>query len=254
MTHLYFGDPSEMFSLRLAQTLTDNGADILEIGIPYSDPVADGPVFQRACSQALEGGTTPLKVLAGIRRMREQGIKQPIYITSYIGPIFKMGVQKFTQEVTKAGAQGIITPDILLEEQKELLHFAKKYQVNVVQFVTPYSSDARIQTMLRYTQGFLYCVSVPGVTGSRDKVARQTLDLVKRVIRIRIKMSSTIPIYVGFGISKPAQVRQIIKAGADGVIIGSAIGSLYEKSLEDPDKALSNIATFAQRLKTATIV
>lgn len=253
MTHLYYGDPSEDFSLQLAQTLVKNGADILEIGIPYSDPVCDGEVFQRACKRALEQGTTPPKVFAGIETLRNSGITKPIYVTSYFGPIFKMGVEKFMKQVTEVKAQGIIVPDILLEEQKELLYFAKRYGVSVVQFASPYSSDDRLKQIISAASGFIYCFSVPGVTGAREKVEQGTISLIKRVKNFVNKSGKEIPVFVGFGIAKPEHVQTVIDAGADGVIVGSAIGKLYERFLPNPDRSLPEIATFIRGLKAATI-
>lgn len=248
MIHLYYGDPDEEFSLSLAETLVKNGADFLEIGIPYSDPVCDGEVFQRACRRSLEGGMTPFKVLTGVKKMRKKGLKQPIYITSYFGPIFKMGIKKFIKRVVAVGAQGVIIPDILLEEQEELLKCAKTYGISIVQFATPYSTDERLREIVAVTKGFIYCIAVPGVTGVRKKVEKQTVNLVKKVKRITKELKSDIPIYVGFGISKPVHAKTMFKAGADGVIMGSAVGKLYEKNIKKPKKSLIKIGRFIKEM------
>ncbi len=249
MTHLYFGDPTKEFSIRLAQELVKSGADILEIGIPYSDPVCDGEVFQRACQRALNRGMTPTGVFTGIEALRCGGINQPIYITSYFGPIFKMGVEKFIKQIASIDAQGIIVPDILLEEQKELLYVAKKHSVSVVQFATPYSTDDRLDQIIAAASGFIYCFSVPGVTGVREKVEQRTISLIKRVKSRVSKSGKDIPVFVGFGISKPEHIRVMIPAGADGFIVGSAIAKLYEGQLDQPDGSLKQIAAFTRALK-----
>lgn len=250
MAHLYFGDPNDGFSLKLAKTLLEGGADILEVGIPYSDPVCDGEVFQRACKRALEARVTPPKVLEGIKKIRKMGFAQPIYATSYFGPIFKMGVEKFLAKVKEIGAQGVIIPDILTEEQDELLKFGVKNGIEVIQFATPYSSVERIKKIVsvaeKYHSGFIYCVSVPGVTGVRNKLPDEIGDLVKRV-----KKLTKIPVFVGFGVSKPEHARQVLESGGDGVIVGSAIGKIYEGNLKNPEKTLPEVTKFAVSLKKA---
>lgn len=254
MTHLYYGDPHEAFSLRLVKTLVDNGADILEVGIPYSDPVCDGEVFQRACLRALDGGMTPPKVFEGIKKIRAEGTQTPIYITSYFGPIFKYGVKAFVKEVKEVGASGLIIPDILFEEQKELLSIVEKEGIAIVQFATPYSTEERIEQIASAAQGFLYCVSVPGVTGTRDEVEKQTTEMLQRVKRTLLKVKKDIPVFVGFGISKPIHVKTMLQAGADGVIVGSAIGRIYEQNLTTPKKTLPEIAEFIRSLKSASSI
>jgi len=248
MTHLYYGDPSEEFSIKLAQTLVASGADILEIGVPYSDPVSDGEVFQRACKRALKNNVTPLIVFEGIRTLRNTGVKNYIYVTSYFGPIYKMGVEKFIKSVKDVGVQGVIIPDLLFEEQTELLQIAKKYKIEIIQFVTPYSSEERIQKIVKNAQGFIYYVSVPGVTGVRETVAKETIEFIRR-----LKKYTSLPIFVGFGISTPKQVNAVIQVGVGGVIVGSAIGKIYEQYLNDPERSLLEIATFTKLLKGGTI-
>lgn len=253
MTHLYYGDPSEDFSLQLAQTLVKNGADILEIGIPYSDPVCDGEVFQRACLRALDTGTTPPMVLEGIRKLRAKGVNNPIYLTSYFGPIFKYGVKSFVKKAKEVGVQGLVIPDILLEEQKEVLDMADKYDISIVQFATPYSTEKRLKQIISVARGFLYCVSVPGVTGTREKVEQNTMLLIQRVKSLVNKSGKEISVFVGFGISKPEHIRVMIPAGTDGFIVGSAIAKLYENHLNQPDRSLKQIAAFTRALKESTI-
>ncbi len=253
ITHLYYGGPNEEFSLELAQTLVKSGADILEIGIPYSDPVCDGEVFQRACLRALDAGTTPPMVLEGISKLRAKGISNPIYLTSYFGPIFKYGVRSFIKKAKEVGVQGLIIPDILLEEQEELLVVADKHDISVVQFATPYSTERRLEQIISAAKGFLYCVSVPGVTGARESVENQTIQLLSRVKQILQKLKKELPLFVGFGISKPEHIQTMIQAGADGVIVGSAIGKIYEKNIDFPEKSLEEVSSFIRLLKEEII-
>lgn len=248
MTHMYFGDPSEEFSLKLAETLLDNGADILEFGIPYTDPVCDGEVFQRACKRALESGITPIKVFAGIKKIKEKGYKQKIYLTSYYGPIFKIGIEKFIQTAKKAGANGLIVPDILLEEQKELNTACEKFGLSLIQFATIYSDRVRLSEICKASDDFIYCISLPGVTGEEVGGKEKLIRLLKLLKSITDKK-----IYVGFGIKSEKEVKEILNFGADGVIVGSAITRIYEENINDPFKSLPKISAFIKKLKESTI-
>lgn len=243
MTHLYYGDPTEEFSLKLAETLIDGGADILEIGIPYTDPVCDGEVFQRACQRSLINGTNPLKVFAGIRRLRNAGIRNPIYVTSYYGPIFKIGEEIFVKLTKQAGVKGLIIPDLLLEEQKELKNHCKKHHLSLIQFATVYSSEKRLREIVRASTDFIYCIALPGVTGDKKESTRlpRLLKLLRSLADKRI--------FVGFGISSKGEAERIIRMGADGIIVGSAIARIYEKDLHNPFQALPEISTFIKSLK-----
>ncbi len=247
MTHLYYGDPDEEFSLKLAETLLDAGADILEVGIPYTDPVCDGEVFQRACKRALENGITPVKVLEGIREIRAKGYKQKIYLTSYFGPIFTIGIEKFVRNAKKAGVDGLIVPDILLEEQYELREACDRFGLSLIQFATIYSSRERIKQIADVSTDFIYCISLPGVTGDKAE-NKKLVKLVKLIKSITIK-----PIFVGFGIKSPNEVKEILRLGADGVIVGSAIAKFYEENIDNPEKSLSKISSFIKTLKEGTI-
>ena len=250
ITHLYYGDPRETFSLKLGETLLENGADILEIGIPYTDPVCDGEVFQRACQRALMHGTTPLTVLEGIkqltlRRLRSSG--QAIYLTSYYAPIFKMGIENFIEKAKNAGVTGLIIPDILLEEQDELRKVSKRYGLSVIQFATVYSSKERLKQIIEASTGFIYCVSLPGVTGDSGNQYK-LLKLLKT-----LKSLTNKKIYVGFGIQSEEDVKNILGMDADGVIVGSAIARIYGKYLDHPEKSLFEMGSFVKKLKESTI-
>src|SRR3989338_5282950 len=168
MTHLYFGDPSTEFSLTLAKTLVENGADALEIGIPYTDPVCDGEVFQRSCARALCSVTSPYDVLEGAKKLSKT-LKVPIYLTSYYGPIFKIGVTKFVRMAKQAGATGLIVPDLLLEEQSELSAACTQHGLSLIQFATGYSTKQRLKKIISVSNDFIYCIALPGVTADRHK-------------------------------------------------------------------------------------
>lgn len=247
MTHLYYGDPSEEFSLKLAETLLNSGADVLEIGIPYTDPVCDGAIFQRACKRALENGITPIKVISGIKKIREKDYKQKIYLTSYYGPIFKIGIESFVKMAKNAGVDGLIVPDILLEEQKELQQSCRSYGLSLIQFATTYSDIQRLKQIADASTDFIYCISVPGVTGEKVETPK-LLKLLKKLKSLTDKK-----IFVGFGIKSPKEVKNILQMGADGVIVGSAIARIYEENINDPIKALPKISVFIKSLKEGTI-
>ena len=246
MTHLYFGDPSERFSIQLAQTLVENGADALEIGIPYTDPVCDGEVFQRSCARALKNGTTPYDVLEGISKLLRT-LTTPIYLTSYYGPIFKIGVPKFVRMAKQAGATGLIVPDLLLEEQSELSAACTQYGLSLIQFATVYSTKQRLKKIISVSNDFIYCIALPGVTGDRHK--KNKLPKLLKLLKSKIHKK----ILVGFGISSGKDVKEIIKMGADGIIVGSAIARIYESHIDNPKSTLQKVGAFVKSLKGVTI-
>lgn len=258
MTHLYYGDPNKEFSDKLADTLLTSGSDILEIGIPYTDPVCDGEIFQRSCKRALEKGITPLDVLEGIRCLGERGLKKPIYLTSYYAPIYKIGVERFVKRAKSVGVSGLIIPDLLLEEQPELRKVIARVRpsrnsrsdpdLSLIQFATVYSSRKRLKQIIDASNDFIYCISLPGVTGE-NKLA---LSEVERLIKL-IKSLTDKKIYVGFGIKTSEDAKKILRMGADGIIVGSAIARIYEKNINSPEKSLPKISSFIKSLKEGTI-
>ncbi len=251
MTHLYYGDPSAEFSLKLATTLLESGADMLEVGIPYTDPVCDGEVFQRACRRALDAGVTPFKVLEGIRRIRgnrRNRDRQKIYLTSYFAPIFKIGVRRFVGLAKEAGVAGLIVPDLLLEERGELRNECEKARLSLIQFATVYSDRARLKQIIEASSDFIYCVSLSGVTGE-NKLALSKVEGLLKLLRSMTEKS----IFVGFGIKSKKGVNKILEMGADGVIMGSAIARMYERNIDHPEAVLSEIAAFIKELKESTI-
>ena len=244
MAHVYYGDPSEDFSLKEIKALCESGVSIIELGIPFSDPTADGPVFQRACERALAVGMTPGKVIDGIVKLRDLGITQPIVVTSYYNIIFHMGVPTFIRRIKEVGACALIVPDVPIEEADELLAAGDEHGIDIIFLVAPTTPYDRLEKILSVARGFVYVVSVAGVTGARESLQDATLKLIERV-----RAHSDIPLLVGFGISKQDQARAVVTAGADGVITGSAIGSIYEEYLDDPDTSLDNIRNFAGSIR-----
>ena len=239
MPYICCGDPSEEFTIRLAETLVSNGADAIELGIPFSDPIADGKTIQGASSRALENGMSPAKAVGLIARIREK-TEVPICVMTYYNIVF--GTRNFVKSIKDAGADGLIVPDLPIEESGELEAECRKHGIGLIYFITPGSSDKRLEEISKKCSGFLYAVSVAGISGSRKSVPEEALELVRRM-----KTISSVPLVVGFGISRPEHAEAYAEAGANGVIVGSHIVELYSGLQEE--EALQNVADFTRRMK-----
>ena len=248
MPHVYFGDPQEEFSLKLIQTLTENGADILEFGIPFSDPTADGPTFQAVCERALEHGMTPSRCIEGIKKLRAKGIDNPIVVTTYYNIPYVMGVGNFLNKIKEVGAQAIIVPNVPVEEADVLLAEGKKSGIDPIFQIAPTTTEDRLKKIADIASGFLYVIGVEGVTGVRESLGDSTLNLVERVRR-----HTDMPLLAGFGISTRKQAAAVVAAGADGAIAGSVYARVYEKSLEKPEATLPEIAGLVGQIKQGCI-
>jgi tryptophan synthase alpha chain len=248
MPHVYYGDPNEEFSLKLIKNLAENGADLLEFGIPFSDPTADGPTFQAACERALKNFVTPAKCIQGIKKLRRNGLETPLIVTTYYNIPYVAGIGAFLGEIKKAGAQAIIVPDLPVEEAGVLLDEGKKRGVHVIFQVAPTTTEDRLKKIADIASGFLYVIGVEGVTGARESLADSTLKLVSRVRR-----HTDVPVLAGFGISKREHAAAVVSAGADGAIAGSAYAKIYEKNLKNPEETLPEIARLAKQIKRGCI-
>jgi tryptophan synthase alpha chain len=248
MPHVYFGDPHEEFSLKLIETLAENGADILEFGIPFSDPTADGPTFQAVCERALENGMTPAKCIQGIKKLRDKGIENPIVVTTYYNIPYVAGVGKFLDMIKEAGAQAIIVPNVPVEEADVLLAEGKRSGIHIIFQIAPTTTEDRLKKITDIASGFLYIINVEGVTGARENLANSTLNLVKRVRR-----HTDMPLLAGFGISNRQQASNVVAAGADGAIAGSCYAKVYERKLEKPEETLPQIADLVSQIKQGCI-
>ncbi len=248
MPHIYYGDPTPEFSREEIRVLSENGADFIEFGIPFSDPTADGPTFQEACERALENGTTPEDCFRGIEKLRGGGLDTPIIVTTYYNVPYAYGLEDFFGRLSEAGAQGIIVPNVPLEEATPLIKSANESGIDVILQVTPNTSKRRLESIANSSSGFLYVVNVEGVTGARETVPESTVELMKS-----IRENAEIPLMAGFGVSKERHARALVSAGADGVITGSALGNIYEDSLSNPEEKLDEIGKFAKRIKKVCI-
>ncbi len=225
ITYITAGDPSLELTEQLVMTMEDAGADIVELGIPYSDPLADGPVIQRATRRALESGTNLDSVFATVSRIRSK-TQIPLAFLVYYNPILQYGIPRFLRKCYQSGVDGLIIPDLPLEERTELRNILAEMQlpISLIPLVAPTSSQ-RVQSIVADASGFIYCISSMGVTGQRDNFPPELGDFLKNV-----KSNTQIPTAIGFGISSPNAVSKL-KAHADGVIVGSAIIKVMEDVL-----------------------
>jgi tryptophan synthase alpha chain len=235
------GDPDLETTAEALQILDRCGADIIELGVPYSDPLADGPVIQAAATRALQRGTTLEQVLEMLTKITPS-IKAPIILFTYYNPILHRGIEPFLQQIKAAGVSGLVVPDLPLEEAAGLLQPASEIGIDLVLLVAPTSSADRIEAIARASQGFIYLVSVTGVTGMRSQMESRVSDLLSQIRSVTDK-----PIAVGFGISHPEQAQQVREWGADGAIVGSAF--VKRLAADTPAAGLEAIAQFCQDLK-----
>lgn len=249
MPYVCCGDPSEAFTLELVKALVKGGADAVEFGIPFSDPIADGKTIQAASQRALAAGMTPKKAVAAIAKLREDGVGVPLVAMTYYNIIYSAGIAQFLGSLAQAGADGVIVPDVPLEESEELRGECKAAGLDFVSLITPNCSDGRLAKIAKGAGGFLYAVSVIGTTGARESVDAKALGLVKRA------KTFGLPVCAGFGISKPMHASEFAKAGADGVIVGSEIVNVYSRYIDgegiDSAKALDEIGKCAEDMKKA---
>ena len=215
IAYLTGGDPDPKTFLANSTALIEGGADILEIGIPFSDPIADGPVIQASSMRALSNGTTPLRILDLIRELSTQ-FPVPFVVLSYYNPILAMGLGRFLQKARESGVDGIVVPDLPVEESEEFRNLSLKHNVDNIYLAAPNTSRPRLRTVLDKSKGFLYLVSLYGVTGPRDSLSPQALEAVKAVKSLA---RGKIPVCAGFGISQPEHVSAVIQSGADGAIV-----------------------------------
>ncbi|MGP4079529.1 tryptophan synthase subunit alpha [Pseudalkalibacillus sp. R45] len=221
------GDPSPEETIELALLLQDEGADVLELGIPYSDPLADGPVIQEAAKRAK--GMTIEKAMQLVKQMREQGLEIPVLIFTYINPFLQLGEERFFTLAKENDVDGLLIPDLPFEESESLRQRCREEHISYISLVAPTTSPERLYHIAQESQGFLYCVSSLGVTGERKDFHPET----KRLLR-EAKSFTDIPVALGFGISTRAQFIEVGKV-CDGVIIGSSIiRKVHELRMENP--------------------
>lgn len=248
VTFVTAGDPDYDTSLAILRALPGAGADIIELGMPFSDPMADGPAIQLSTQRALKSGHTMAKTIQMVRSFREGDSTTPIVLMGYYNPIYTHGVAKFVKDVKEAGVDGLIVVDVPPEEDAELCLPALEAGLNFIRLATPTTDEARLPAVLANTSGFVYYVSITGITGTQAPDAAAVQANVAR-----IKAKTVLPVCVGFGVKTPEQARAIA-AGADGVVVGSALVNAVAESLDQRGLAtsstVSSVSALVNRLAT----
>ncbi len=237
--YITVGYPDTATTLKVVSLLAGSGCDIIELGIPFSDPLADGATIQRASYEALRQGVTPHLCLEVAKELRQQ-VEIPLVFMTYYNPVLKFGLEQFCSKCAEAGIDGLIIPDLPPEEGQELEKSSRGHGLDLIYLLSPASTADRIRLVVGKASGFIYLVSLTGVTGARDELPQELEDFVARV-----RASTEKPLCVGFGVSTPEQAQRIAKV-ADGVIVGSRIIQLL-----DEDKSLKNVHSFIKCLREA---
>ena len=241
IAYLTAGDPSLATTRDIALAAIDNGADVIELGVPFSDPLADGPVIQRASERAVARGTTLTDVLKLARELRAARPNCGLVLFSYLNPVVRMGLATFCKAAAEAGADGTLLTDMIVEEAHEYLAETAANHLAPIFLAAPTSPDARLKAIAESSRGFVYAISRVGITGTRDTVASDAPGLVER-----LRQFTSLPIAVGFGISNRTHVQAVAEF-ADAAIIGSALVALIEKST--PEDAPAAVGNFIRNLR-----
>ncbi len=245
------GYPNPIACEKIISAIVEGGADIIEIGIPFSDPIADGPVIQEAAFKALKKGVTPQMCLNLIKKTRKRYPELPIVIMTYSNILEKNGFRKFMKMAKEAGTDGFILPDMTIDESENYLQYSKDLGLASIFLVAPNTSNLRIKNTLAVSTGFVYVVSVYGTTGMRNSFNKYTLTAVKNIKKLGSKKN----ISVGFGISTPQHVKLMSNNGADAVIVGSAIVKMIDGNKGDSIIQLQdNLRNYVKSLKAASTI
>lgn len=241
------GDPNPGQSLAIIKALIDGGADALELGLPFSDPVADGPVIQRANLRSLDAGTTFQDILHILQEVRAYAPDLPIGLLVYANLIYAKGADNFYQQMKDAGVDSVLIADVPTKEAARFADIARRQHIDPVFICPPDASDALMANIASNCSGYVYLLSRAGVTGADAKVQAPAAALIDN-----LKQHSAPPVLLGFGISQPDQVNTAVKAGADGAISGSAVVAIIEKNLDNGERQLNELRQFVEHMKAAT--
>lgn len=248
IAYLTGGDPDPKSFFGNCAALVKGGADIIEVGIPFSDPIADGPIIQASSMRALSRGATPTGILGTIAELSAQ-FSVPFVLLSYYNPILSAGLDRFLTKARDSGIDGIVVADLPFEESEEFGNLAEKHDIDHILLAAPNTSKIRLQKVLEKSKGFLYLVSLYGVTGPRDSLSPHSLHAVGTVKSLA---KGRIPISAGFGISQPEHVSAVIRSGADGAIVGSALVRIVGDHLEDQSRTETRLRETVKSLKDGT--
>ena len=243
MPFIMAGDPNIQTTSDILLKLQENGSDLIELGIPYSDPLADGPIIQLSASRALKSGATPIKVIQLLESLKDK-LYIPIILFSYFNPLLSFGFEDFCKIASAAGVSGLIIPDLPLEEAYKFSKLVDSYSMDLILLVAPTTPFERMKMISKNTRGFTYLVSVTGVTGERNQMENRVENIITE-----LKEISTNPVAVGFGISSPEHVKKVREWGADGVIIGSAFVKRISSSSERD--VINQVGRFCEEMRVA---
>ena len=248
ITFITAGDPNYESSLEILKKLPDAGADIIEIGMPFTDPMADGPGIQASYLRALEGGQTLKKTIQLVKNFREFNSSTPIVLMGYYNPIYKYGVESFIKDIKEIGVDGLIVVDLPPEADRELCIPANENNIDFIRLATPTSSEERLPKIVDNASGFLYYVTITGITGEKSANIKDLNNSIKN-----IRDHTSLPIVAGFGINNKSQINEICKI-TEGVVVGSSIIKIIEKNLDNKDNMINLIIKFIKDLKSGTIL
>ncbi|MBN1353447.1 MAG: tryptophan synthase subunit alpha [Candidatus Omnitrophica bacterium] len=243
IVYITAGDPNLETTKKLIKELEKNGVDLIELGVPFSDPMADGPTIQRASQRALSGGTSIKSIFEAVHSVRKS-VKLPLVFMTYYNPVLSYGPEKFVHDCKTAGVDGVIIPDLPPEEGKALADLSAKQDFSIIFLAAPTSSAKRLKIIAKKSSGFIYYVSLTGVTGERRNLAPDTVSSIRKLKKITKK-----PVCVGFGISRPSQAQRLSRI-ADGVIVGSAIINIIERNKGKKD-FYKNVNRFTKSFERA---
>ena len=246
-TFITGGDPNFETSIKIIKTIVENGADIIEIGMPFSDPMADGPTIQLSSSRAIKQGINLDHIFSICRNLRNTNDTIPIILMGYYNVVFHYGVKKFVYECQQNGVDGLIIVDLQPEEDSELLSAIKSTDLDLIRLITPTTDTKRLENILKHSSGFLYYVTITGITGQNSVNLRELKQSI-----INIKNKTKLPVVSGFGVKNREQVKKVCEI-SDGAVVGSSIVKIIENNINNEDKMITLVANFVKQLKEGIV-
>ena len=246
ITFVTGGDPEEKTSEAILKSIIENGADLIEIGMPFSDPMADGPTIQLSSNRAIKNNTNLDVIFRICSNLRNNNKEIPIILMGYYNVILHYGLNNFTKKCSSIGIDGLIVVDLQPEEDLELYNLAKSYNIDLIRLITPTTTEKRLEIITSHATGFLYYVTVTGITGQKSADIKEVEDSVKK-----IRKFSKLPIVAGFGINNKQDIKKICSS-TDGVVVGSSIVKVIEKNINDRNKIIESVGNFVKDLKEGT--